>query len=340
MKNTIRIAALALLAFSAACSKSDKGGITPPPDDTTVTPPPPPPPPPPADTDTVVTPPPQGNGVTLVTAGNIARCRSTDPGLTSNGNADLTANLIDSMPGATVLTLGNAANPIGNAANYNGCYAATWGRFLGNTYAVIGNHDYDSTNGNSPNDFFTYFGSRVPGAGGYYSFNLNGWHIIALNNVDPAGAAFYATGSAQRDFLTADLAANASAKCTIVAMHGTRFYSGKTVATDLSSMRGLWTDFMAAGVDVVLGAGVYQYERMIPLNADGHGDAAIGIRQFNVGMGGESANSIPPGGIHGGSAKLLTAFGVLKLTLKATTYDWAYIGTDGAVLDSGTGSCH
>lgn len=337
MNKSIRIVALALLAFSAACSKSEKGGITPPPDDTTVTPPPPPPPPPPADTDTVVTPPPQGNGVTLVTAGNIARCMSTNPGQTSNGNADMTAKLIDSMPGATVLTLGNAANPAGSAANYNGCYAATWGRFLSNTYAVIGNHDYDSTTGLA-NDFFNYFARAGAPGQGWWSTDLNGWHIVGLNTVDPSGAGFYATGSAQRDFLVSNLAGNNS-KCTIVAMHSTRIYSGKTAPTDLATLRGLWSDFQAAGVDIILGAGVYQYERLAPLMADGTRDDVNGMQQFNVGMGGESANPLPAG-VHPLSAKLLNSFGVLKLTLKATTYDYAYIGADGTVLDSGTGTCH
>jgi hypothetical protein len=267
VNKSIRIAALALLAFSAACSKSEKGGITPPPDDTTVTPPPPPPPPPPpADTDTVI----QGTGVTLVTAGNIARCRSDNATLTSNGKADSTANLIDAMTGATVLTLGNAANPAGSAANYAGCYTGTWDRFLSNTFAVIGNHDYDSVTGVA-NDFFNYFSrSGVPGQG-WWSTDLNGWHIIGLNTVDPSGAGFYATGSAQRDFLVSNLAGNAS-KCTIVATHMTRIYSGKDVPTDLATLRGLWSDMQAAGVDIILGAGAYSYERMAPLMADGTRD--------------------------------------------------------------------
>jgi hypothetical protein len=31
---------------------------------------------------------------------------------------------------------------------------------------------------------------------------------------------------------------------------------------------------------------------------------------------------------------------MLMLTLHAASYDWAYVGTDGATLDSGTGYCH
>lgn len=35
-----------------------------------------------------------------------------------------------------------------------------------------------------------------------------------------------------------------------------------------------------------------------------------------------------------------TDFGVLKLTLHPTSYDWAFTSITGVVLDSGTQDCH
>jgi hypothetical protein len=32
-------------------------------------------------------------------------------------------------------------------------------------------------------------------------------------------------------------------------------------------------------------------------------------------------------------------FGVLKLTLHASSYSWAFVATDGSVIDSGTDAC-
>jgi hypothetical protein len=350
VNKSTRLIALAILAFSAACSK-DKGGITPPPVDTTVTPPPPPPPPP---TDTLHPPPPPPPPVdtafvTLFAAGNIARCQNPataggDPAKTSNGNADATAKIIDSVPGATVLTLGNAANQsgqveAGTASAYNGCYNNTWGKFLDRTIAVIGNHDYDAASGN-PNaeSFFAYFGGRAgPSTSGYFSFDRGAWHIIVLNVEN--GANYYNSSSPQQTWLASDLAAN-SAKCTIAAFHTPRFYSsGSSGGTTLPTFASIWTQLYNAGVDVILNGGAYQYERMFPMNAAGARDDAKGIVQFNAGMGGESSASVPTG-VHPSSVKLLNSFGVLKLTLRAQSYDWAYVNANGVVEDSGTGNCH
>src|ERR1051326_6186138 len=56
--------------------------------------------------------------VTLVGAGNIARCDRT--------NDDATAALLDSIPG-TVFALGDNAYPNGTTTNFT-CYNASWGR--------------------------------------------------------------------------------------------------------------------------------------------------------------------------------------------------------------------
>jgi hypothetical protein len=337
VNKSTRMIALAILAFSAACSKADKSITTPP--DTTVTPPPPPPPPP---TDTLHPPPPPPPPVDssvsyLMAAGNIARCQSGDPHLPSNTNALKTAALIDSVPSATVVTLGNAANPWGTQANYNGCFSASWGRFKDRTWAVIGTHDYDSTVGTT--DFFTYWGARAGSCcGAYYSTDVGTWHLVVLNVEE--GATFYQTGSTQQNWLISDLAANSGKKCTIVAFNRPRFYSGSTAGgSELTTLRSLWSAFETGGVDVILNAKQYQYERFAPLNAAGARDDAHGMREFIVGMGGESSNAMPSG-IHPSSEKLSNQFGVLKLTLHANSYDWAYLLTDGTVFDSGTGSCH
>lgn len=46
------------------------------------------------------------------------------------------------------------------------------------------------------------------------------------------------------------------------------------------------------------------------------------------------------GAAHANSLARLQAFGVLKLTLGASSYSWQLVNESGAVLDSGSGTCH
>src|SRR6266567_7805661 len=87
--------------------------------------------------------------VTLVGAGNIARCDRT--------NDEATANLLDAIPG-TVFALGDAGYPNGTATNYT-CYNASWGRHKARSYPVTGNHDYDSSA--TAASYFNYFGAAA-----------------------------------------------------------------------------------------------------------------------------------------------------------------------------------
>lgn len=331
MKNSTKVFALSLLVLAAACAKPDKGTTGP---DTTgtVTPPPPPPPPP------------TGPSVSIVAAGNVVRCQNTNPALTSNVNADNTALVIDSMPNATVLVLGNAVNDFGTSAAYNGCYNGTWGRFKARTFAAVGNRDYDTTSGNTQaQGFFSYFGDRGGvTTGGYFSLDIGTWHVVVLNTEDPSGAAFYGSTSAQQAWLQQDLANNAGKKCIMAVFHRARFYSGTTPGgSDRTQLNSLWAKMIAGGVDVVLTGGQFQYERMAPMNAGGARDDVAGIRQFNIGMGGTTSNWAAPTGIHPNSEKLFGSVGVLKMTLSATAYSWQYIPVSGFTeTDTGTSSCH
>src|ERR1051325_1509543 len=111
------------------------------------------------------------NGITLVGAGNIARCDRT--------NDEATATLLDAIPG-TVFALGDAAYPNGTTTNYT-CYNASWGRHKARTSPPTGNHDYDSSA--TASAYFQYFGT-VAGdtTKGYYSYDLGSWHIIVLSS--------------------------------------------------------------------------------------------------------------------------------------------------------------
>ena len=78
-----------------------------------------------------------------------------------------------------------------------------WGRFLGRTYPSPGNHDgYENNTNGVP--YFDYFGGRSGDRfGGYYSYFMGNWHIVALNSNIAVGV-----GSPQWNWLRDHLEAN------------------------------------------------------------------------------------------------------------------------------------
>ncbi|HYF39577.1 MAG TPA: metallophosphoesterase [Gemmatimonadales bacterium] len=262
---------------------------------------------------------------TILVAGNIATCGTT--------NDEATATLLESLPG-TVFTLGDNAFPDGSAEAYRNCYEPSWGRHKARTYAALGNHEYNLGTAAAS---FDYFGDRAgPRDRGYYSFDLGNWHVIVLNVSD---AVAFEEGSLQDQWLQADLAAN-SKTCTVALWHSPRFFSSNTVGyTSNAFITKLWERLYDAGVDLVLNGHQHHYERFPPMTPTGNPDQQRGIRQFNAGTGGESAEM--PVAIAQHSEVRSDAFGVLRLILDAGSYSWEFVpAVAGQFTDSGTGTCH
>ena len=261
----------------------------------------------------------------LVGAGNIATC---------GGDGDeATANLLDAIPG-TVVTLGDNAFPHGTLADYTNCYDPSWGRHKSRTYAVLGNHDYDMGNADGA---FDYFGDRAGPRGlGYYSVDLGAWHVIVLNDNIPFGP-----GSAQDQWLVNDLAANTQ-RCTLAMWHVPLFLSSNFDAYTVNDdRRPLWNRLYTAHTDLVLNGHVHHYERFAPMQPDGTRDDATGIREINVGTGGESMDEVTTVAIHPNSEVRGFTFGVLKVTLEDGAYTWEFVPVAGeSFTDSGQGVCH
>jgi hypothetical protein len=139
--------------------------------------------------------------------------------------------------------------------------------------------------------------------------------------------------------LRADLAAHRSA-CTIALWHHPLF-SSKSAGVSAAS-RAFWEDLYAAGAEIVLNGHVHNYERFNPQRPDGTLDSN-GIAQFVVGSGGVNLEATeddgsPPAANRGAATK---TFGVLALTLRATSYDWKFLPEAGRSFnDSGSANCH
>jgi hypothetical protein len=262
----------------------------------------------------------------LVAAGDISSCAN-------NGDA-ATANLLDSIAG-TVITLGDNAYESGTATEFTNCYDPTWGRSKARTRPAVGNHEYGTAGAAG---YYGYFGAAAGDPKkGYYSYDLGAWHIIAINsNCSQVGGC--QTGSAQEQWLRSDLAAHPTA-CTLAYWHHPRFSSGEHGST--SSMQPIWQTLYDAGADVVLNGHDHDYERFAPQDPAGNADSARGIREFVVGTGGKSHYAISTP-ITNSEVRNSDTFGVLKLTLHATSYDWQFIPEAGRTFtDSGSGvACH
>jgi hypothetical protein len=264
--------------------------------------------------DVVVAPP------VLVGAGDIADCGHTDD--------EDTGRLLDSIPGV-VFTAGDNAYANGSVTDFTHCYDPAWGRHKARTRPTLGNHDVRTGNG-AP--YYWYFGAVAGDSGvGYYSYDFARWHIIALNSNISMSA-----GSPQEQWLRADLARH-PAPCALAYWHHPRFSSGEHGSS--TGPEPLWQALYDARADVVINGHDHNYERFAPQTPAGLLDTARGIREFVVGTGGADFYQFPivrPNSL----VRINTVHGVLKLTLRPTGYDWAFIDTDRVVRDSGSGRCH
>ena len=320
-----------------------------------------------------------GGSWTLFAAGDIA-----DP---DSGSDELNAALIKQGIAADpdhtrVLMLGDGAYPDGSLATYDREYgkAGSWGDFRDKTYPVPGNHDYGTQMTSSNSGYRQYWNARLAemeaaggktmsDQGGWYSFDLGNWHVIALN---------WACGNTtqisckedgpQAMWLDADLAKATTAGKHIIAMwHGARFFSQNDnggagtpagPSTDSGKTNPLWEKLHAAGADIVLGSHHHNYERFDHMSVEQPAGAPAGdkqgqvdpsgMRQFVVGTGGGGLmkfTSHPPA--VGSQARVDNSYGVLKLVLHENSYEWQFLSSGspgeqpaGSVLDSGCDVTH
>jgi chitodextrinase len=136
--------------------------------------------------------------------------------------------------------------------------------------------------------------------------------------------------------LRADLAAHTNF-CTLAYWHVPLFSSGGRAKT---TYRTFWDALYAADADVVLAGHDHIYERFAPQTPTGVRDLTRGIREFVVGTGGANHTSIPSVKPNS-EVRNSTTFGVLKMTLHPTSYDWEFVPEAGGTFtDAGTGQCH
>jgi hypothetical protein len=228
-----------------------------------------------------------------------------------------------------LLALGDLQYENGGLAGFQSTYDASYGRIKAKTRPTIGNHEYGTAGASG---YFTYWGAAAGAAGkGYYSYDVGDtWHVVTLNsNCDVVSCA---AGSAQDQWLRADLAAT-TRPCVLATFHHPRFSS----SFSNTPVGPFWNALQQYGADVVLNGHEHSYERFNPQLPTGVA-AGNGIQEFVVGTGGRSLDGF--GRALSTSALRLSTFGVLKLGLADGSYTWQFVDQNGTVRDSGSRACH
>jgi hypothetical protein len=216
-----------------------------------------------------------------------------------------TADLVTAFNPTAVFALGDEQYPRGSLHDFQNYYDASWGAFKSITYPIPGNHEYETPDAAG---YFAYFGAAAGDpAKGYYSFNIGDWHVVALNS-----ECAHIDCAAEKSWMKADLAADTHL-CEVAIYHRT------SLAWPRKKMEN-------AGGDLALAGHHHAYERWAEEN---------GLVRFTVGTGGGSLRTPDPGAVVG-----IAAFGVLELTLNASSYSWSFVDTTGTVRDSGSANCH
>lgn len=274
----------------------------------------------------------------VAAAGDIA-CDPGDPGFnggngtTTRCKQKATSNLLVNSGLDAVLALGDIQYEDATHAQFMASYDPSWGRVKSITRPVAGNHEYET---GTAAGYFQYFGSAAGDpAKGYYSFDLGDWHVVALNS-DCWRVGGCKPGDPQNDWLRSDLAARPS-RCTLAYWHYPRFSSGPE-GND-PAVKPLWDALYEAGVDVVLNGHEHLYERFALQTPGGQSDPKRGIRQFTVGTGGKNLYSFA-GRRPNSQVRNASAFGVLRLTLYPTSYEWRFVPIAGKTFtDRGATDC-
>lgn len=262
-----------------------------------------------------------------------------------------TANQLVNGAFSAVLALGDQQYPCGTLSNYKAVYDKTWGQVKSTTFPIPGDNDYASNNGAcvSPGavGYFNYFADRFStmtaspsqscpngGCGAWYSTNVGSWHVVALNSeCTQTGVGGCTSTSPQYKWLVNDLAANPSL-CTVAIMHKPYWANG----TNLRKTKALVQALYNAHVELLLSGHSHLYIRYAPQDPSSNA-VSTGIRQFVVGTGGVNHASLKTN-LPNTQFKDNTHFGILKLTLHPTSYDFAFVADTGATIDSGSAACH
>src|SRR3990172_3450125 len=172
--------------------------------------------------------------VVVAAVGDIA-CKSLPSEHDTRCRYDRVAELIRSLAPERFLALGDLQYLHGSLEQITSYYDRFFADLKPITAPVPGNHELYTLYGDG---YYTYFGKAAHGPGGWYSFDLGDWHVLALNSQICKGSVWHpdlgqntpitanpdvsdgcGPGSAMYEFAKKDLVLNQDRRCTLAIMH-------------------------------------------------------------------------------------------------------------------------
>jgi hypothetical protein len=308
-------------------------------------------------------------------AGNPPAVKCGGSGIGGPAAEYATAQQAYAMKPDLVAILGDEQYQVGKLSDFEQSYEQTWGGLKLLERPAPGNHEYyaytkkkDNEPAQNGNGYFAYFnghdqagtpnaegqaGEDTSTSQGWYSYDLGHWHIISLN-IECNSAAFNNDCSTtdggvlagETSWLAQDLH-NDHSECTLAYWHQPTFSSTADPFTSDSAEGAAadawWQLLYQHHATLILNGHDHVYSRFAPMDPSGNADPHHGIREFIVGTGGESLDTVLPN-TPNLQAYTDQYYGVMKLTLKPDGYDWDYEsatpGSPGAYSDTGSGRCN
>ena len=104
-------------------------------------------------------------------------------------------------------------------------------------------------------------------------------------------------------------------------------------------MQSIWQILYDAGAELVVNGHEHNYERFAEMNGSGL-EVSQGLREIVVGTGGAGLYDFGTP-LAASEVRDNTSFGVLKLTLRTTGYEWEFVpAANSTFTDSGSGNCY
>ena len=234
------------------------------------------------------------------------------------------ADLIEGWDPQLLLYLGDIYNT-GSYTEFMNYYEPTLGRMKAITDPVPGDHE----GGRQFQGYRDYWDSNQD----YYAATAGSWRLYALNSTERFDQV--TPGTMQYDWLEDQLARDDDAGCTIVYMHTPRW--GQKPEGNNDYLDDLWRLLVSEGVDIVIAGDEHNYQRWMPMDAEGNPDPA-GTTEFVAGTGGHELMTFSrhdPQLVSNAQG----IYGALRLVLRDGSADYEYIDTSGAALDSGEIRC-
>jgi hypothetical protein len=312
-------------------------------------------------------------------AGNPAAVKCGSPSLGGMTAEYATAQQAYALKPSLLAILGDEQYQVGKLSDFEQSYEQAWGGLKMLERPSPGNHEFyaytkkgDNEAAQNGTGYFAYFNGHnqagTPNAEGqagddtstnqgWYSYDLGNWHIISLN-IECSSAPFKNDCSttdggllaSETNWLAQDLSNNHS-PCTLAYWHQPTFSSTATPftsdSTEGQAADAWWKLLYQHHATLILNGHDHVYSRFAPMDPSGNADPQHGIREFIVGTGGESLDALAATPAPNLQASADHYYGVLKLTLKPSGYDWDYesaLAASGAPApaysDTGSANCN